>query len=121
MTAQEHAELVNRILIEYGSRPDLRLWKQASGVALTMDGKRKFRFGVKGWADIGGIRSDGVVVQIECKTGAAVQSKSQTNWQAMIERMGGVYIVARKVSDVDRVLVHPGPARPQEPATEGGD
>ncbi len=54
--------------------------------------------GIKGQADINGIMKvgpTGIRLEIEIKTGDAVQSKEQKNWQKMITNLGGIYIVAR--------------------------
>ena len=71
-------------------------------------------FGVNGMADIGGIWQgprdnwmdelcdpDGVRLEIEVKSETGKQSPEQVKYQAMIERFGGRYILARSVEDVD--------------------
>ena len=62
------------------------------------------RFGVPGQADISGILSDGRRLEIECKTSTGRQSAKQRAWQRMIEKYGGVYILARSVEDVSACL-----------------
>ena len=58
------------------------------------------KFGVNGQADISGIMSDGKRLEIEVKSERGRQSKAQKAFQRVIERMGGVYILARCVEDV---------------------
>lgn len=52
-------------------------------------------FGLKGSADISGIIQGGIRLEIECKTGLARQTEDQVRFQQMIEKFGGIYIVAR--------------------------
>ena len=103
MTQSEHGILVNDILREFGSRPDIRLWKQATGAARTKTGA-VLKFGIKGQADISGITDTGQRIEIECKTGKGRLSKEQKRWRAMIEKFGGVYVLARSVEDVEREI-----------------
>lgn len=118
--ARAHADLVSRILAACGARADCRLWSNNTGYArgLTHDGIIKF--GLKGSADILGIGGGriskldpeikplGVFLAIEAKTGNARQSTHQKSFQAMVERFGGFYLVAKSPEDVtewlDRVL-----------------
>lgn len=96
--------LLSAILLEFGSRPDCRLWRQNTGAARTSTGAL-VRFGVPGQADISGILApSGRRIEIETKTARGRQSQAQKKWQAMIEKFGGVYVVARSVEDVRRVL-----------------
>lgn len=78
------------------------MWKQTTGVA--KQGDRYIRFGLKGSADITGILKDGRRIEIECKSGAARQSKDQQSYQKMIEKFGGVYLVVRSVEDANNQL-----------------
>jgi hypothetical protein len=95
--------LVADILLAIGSRPDVRVWKNATGVAKIDD--RVIKFGLKGSADILGILApSGRFLAIECKVGRDTQSPYQKNFQLMIETMGGLYILARSVSDVKTAL-----------------
>jgi hypothetical protein len=61
------------------------------------------RYGVPGQSDIGGVYTHngiGVVLQIEVKAARGRVAPEQTKWLAMIERMGGIAVVARSVDDV---------------------
>lgn len=94
-----HQDLVDAILLRHGARSDLTLWPRNTGKVQTIDG-RWVTFGMKGAADIEGIYSPcqhirGHHVEIEVKTGKAVQTKQQRRFQLMIDRRGGTYIVAR--------------------------
>lgn len=95
----EHTRLVNAILLKIGSHPDVRLWKQTTGMGRSLTGNTPIRFGLEGSSDLIGILMTGRFLAIEVKTGNARQSKVQRNFQRMIERFGGLYILARSVSD----------------------
>jgi hypothetical protein len=75
------------------------VWKNFTGVARSMDGKRVIKIGNPGAPDIMGLWR-GRFIGIEVKSGAATQSNDQKLWQKMIETYGGVYIVARNLEDV---------------------
>lgn len=90
----EHQKLVDDILYYVGSTPMARVWKQVNGLFRTVHGERVVCVGVEGSADVSGILLDGRRLEIEAKTGKAVQTKEQKTYQAMIEKFGGVYILA---------------------------
>jgi hypothetical protein len=58
------------------------------------------KFGKRGSSDLLGITSDGKMLCIEGKTGKATQSSVQKNFQKMIEKFGGRYIVAKSSQQV---------------------
>ncbi len=95
----EHSALVNEILLTFGSRHNLTLWKNATGAVKI--GERFLRFGMKGSPDILGIGDGGVFIGIEVKTGNARQTPEQKLFEAMVFRRRGVYILARCVEDVE--------------------
>lgn len=105
-------DLIKSILHEFGSWPTLRLWRANVLVARTRTGQ-VVRAGVVGQADISGIRDTGQRIEIECKVGRGQQTEAQRNWQAMIERFGGLYVLARDVEDVRVALRQPHPAPPR--------
>jgi hypothetical protein len=75
-----------------------KVWPQPTGAAYR-DGEL-IRYGLKGSADISGIlKISGTRIEIEVKTGKAVQQENQRHFQAMILAMGGLYFVARSVED----------------------
>lgn len=98
----EHSKLLNEILLAFGGRQDLTLWKNASGAVKI--GDRFLRFGLKGSPDILGIADGGRFVGIEVKTGTGRQTPEQKLFQAMTFRRGGVYIIARSLDDVEKGL-----------------
>lgn len=98
----------NAILREFGTRRDMRLWRANVGVARIggprSAGGRIVRFGIPGQADLTGILPGGVRLEIEVKGPTGRQSEDQRNFQRMIERFGGVYVLARSVDDVWRAV-----------------
>ena len=97
-------DTLSEILRVIGARSDIRIWRSNSGAATTHRGAL-VRFGVPGQADISGILApSGRRIEIEVKSATGRQTQQQRRFQAMIERMGGVYILARSVGDVLRVL-----------------
>lgn len=98
------SHLVQAILREFGALEGLRIWRANVLVARDHTG-RVVRAGIKGQADISGIRlPGGQRVEIECKAGRRGQTDDQRRWQAMIEKHGGLYILARHVDDVRAAL-----------------
>ena len=96
----------NAILRAFGTRRNLRLWR-ANVLAARM-GDRFVRAGVPGQADLTGILPDGRRLEIEAKSERGQQTEDQRNFQRMIERFGGVYVLARSVEDVQRALQQAG-------------
>lgn len=114
-------ELVQGILLALGSRPDLRVWRQNTGVAwqpITSAGRaalgrlvkgmsghfRPVKYGSPGSADIHGVglvdrtgRPLGRFLAVEAKTEDGRQSEEQRNWEAMVVRHGGLYVLAHSV------------------------
>jgi hypothetical protein len=95
-------QLQQAILRVFGTRADLRLWRANVGVARI--GRRVVRFGVPGQADITGILPNGRRLEIEVKAPDGRQSEDQRNFQRMIERFGGLYVLARSVEDVAKAI-----------------
>lgn len=96
------ASVINEIFRALGTRPWLRIWRQNTGGAV-LNG-RFVRFGLPGQADITGILPGGRRLEIECKTRRGRQSKNQKNFQRMIEKFGGIYILARSAAEVEYAL-----------------
>ena len=63
-------------------------------------GARVVRFGVPGQADLTGILPDGRRLEVEVKSATGRQSAAQRDFQNLIERFGGLYVLARSVEDV---------------------
>lgn len=57
-----------------------------------------------GWPDITALLPDGRFCGVECKSAKGRQSKVQKRMQDQIERRGGLYILARRVADVQKEL-----------------
>ena len=94
------SDLIAAILHASAEWPSVRLWRQNTGAARGPGGVY-IRFGVPGQADISGILAPhGQRIEIEAKTKTGRQRPEQKKWQAMIERFGGLYILARSVDDV---------------------
>ena len=93
---------------EFGTLPDCRLWRANVGAARIggprRAGGRVVRFGLPGQADLTGILPGGVRLEIEVKSREGRQTREQRAFQRMIERFGGVYVLARSVQDVWRAI-----------------
>lgn len=82
----------------------MRIWKNNTGKALTLDTQRIISYGLKGSADIIGIIKPGTFLAIEVKSGDAKQTSQQKNFAKMVTDLGGIYILARSVQDVHAAL-----------------
>lgn len=112
---REHV-IQNAILRAYGTRPDMRIWRMNTGAAKFSG--RLVQFGVPGQADLTGILPVevtcprcmeliarlGVRLEIEVKSETGRQEEEQRNYQAIIERFGGLYVLARSVEDVRNAI-----------------
>lgn len=97
------AQIQYDILIAWGAHPRLRIWRQNTGAA-KINGSW-VKFGVKGCPDILGLMApSGRLLGIEVKTATGKQSDDQKRFQAILEKWGGLYVLARSVGDVDRAL-----------------
>jgi len=97
-------DLIAAILIRYGSDPRVRIWR--ANVLVAKDSKgRVVRAGIPGQADISGLLAPtGRRIEIECKSPTGKQRDDQARWQAMIESLGGLYVLARSPHDVEAAL-----------------
>ena len=77
-------------------------WRQNTGAMVgEYNGKKRFlRFGKQGGGDITGILSDGRRCELEVKGPGGKQSPAQKEFQAMIEKNHGVYMLVRSVNDL---------------------
>lgn len=103
-SVRRESSIQSEILAWLGSRPWCRAWRQVTGTYLTPDGRHVVRAGLIGSADISGILHDGRRLEVEVKSARGTQSKQQKAFEAMVKRMGGVYVVARSVDEVRAAL-----------------
>lgn len=100
------------ILATLGARPDVRLWRQNAGMAVPLEELKRaqrngrkpvpVRYGVNGCGDLSGVlmvSGLGIRLEVEVKAANGRQSDDQKRFQAMIERFGGIYILARSVEE----------------------
>ena len=96
------------ILRLYGAHPRIRLWRANAGralVATAAGGLRSMQVNIPGCPDlIGWIAPEGRFLGIECKGDRGKLRPEQASFRDRLEKDGGLYIVARSVEDVDRVL-----------------
>jgi len=101
--AVSEAQVQFQILSLWGAHPRLRIARMNTGAAVLKG--RFVRFGVPGTADIVGlIAPTGRMLQIECKAARGKQRDAQLVMQRVVTAMGGLYIVARRIEDVDEAL-----------------
>lgn len=103
------AEILQAAILRLGQRSDVRLWRQNTGTARSMDGKRVIKFGVAGGGDASGIVAPfGTRLEVEAKTKTGRPEASQLAFEAMIKAFGGIYIRGNDVdqieAELDRVL-----------------
>lgn len=94
-----HGELVNMVLVRF-SKPQLRVWKNVTGMFESPNGM-KVHVGLKGSADILGIRNDGKMICIEIKVGHDTQKQDQRSFMNMIRLMGGIYTIVHDTDDLE--------------------
>lgn len=112
-------KLTAELLIEIPKTlPACRVWRQNTGggvgmstvrqsIALLRSGNvrdaiqllssRPIKWGIEGAGDISGVGPVGIRIELEVKAGNDRLSDEQRAFGAMIERAGGVYVVARDV------------------------
>jgi hypothetical protein len=102
----------NSCLLEVGSRPDVLAWRQHVGKYRAINQPELVvSIGVPGMADIGAVvavtidasmvgKTVGVYVGAEVKTATGRQRPGQADWQAALERRGGIYGVVRSPEDM---------------------
>ena len=102
------AALQREILRRFGCRPDVRLWRANAGRALVPTangGLRPIQVNLPGCPDlIGFLAPSGRFLGIEVKAPGGTLRESQLAFAEVLRRMGGIYIVARSVEDVERLL-----------------
>lgn len=99
MTSPDYeSDVLAEVLLAVGARRDVRVWRANTGAARTRSG-RLIRFGIRGQADILGLTSSGRFLAIECKSATGRLSPAQIAFCDMVERFGGIYIVARSAQE----------------------
>jgi hypothetical protein len=107
------------IAIAWGSHPRVRFARCNTGVGWFENGEPAcrcpehghtgaypVRFNPKGTADlVGVIAPTGRLLMIEVKGPKGTQSDDQKRMMRVVRAMGGVYVVARSVAEVDAVLI----------------
>lgn len=93
------ADIQAAVLRVLGARPDLRLWRANSGAAIDPRTGRMVRFGLQGQADLSGILIGGRRLEIEIKGPRGRQTPEQQHFGAMIQRFGGLYVVAYSLQE----------------------
>lgn len=95
------------ILNAWGAHPRVRFWRQNVGKAYPPGSDRLVTFGVPGCADvIGLIKPTGRFLAIECKRAkGGKQSEDQQRFERVVTAMGGLYVLAKSLEDVDAALI----------------
>lgn len=110
MTAPREAEIQHEILKAWGAHPALRIARVNTGAAMV--GRRLIRFNPPGTADIVGIIAPtGRMLMIEVKSAGGKQRKAQAIMQRIVTTFGGLYVLARSLTDVDVALAAIGVTR----------
>lgn len=98
-----HSVLVNDVLLKIGGLSYCRVFKQHVGTFIIPDTDIRIKIGIRGQSDIYGmLRSNSGIayfLAMECKTGNAVQTKWQKNYEQMVKDMGGIYLLVRDAND----------------------
>lgn len=104
------AFILRDVLAAWGNHPRLRIARINTGAA-KLNGQF-VRFNPPGTADIVGlIAPSGRMLMIECKAPRGAQSPEQVTMQRIVEKFGGLYVLARSVADVDQALAAVGVTR----------
>jgi len=98
------AQVQSEILLGIGRDfpKTVRVWRNNSGAVKV--GNRFIRFGVSGQGDISGILNGGRRLEIEVKSQKGRQSKDQKNFEVMIMKFGGLYLLARDYKFVKKSI-----------------
>jgi hypothetical protein len=99
-----HDILQNQIILALNNTKLCRVWSQPTGAAYREE--KLIKYGLMGCADITGLMIDGRRLEVEVKTGKAMQSEQQKLFERMILSKGGIYFVARSVEDALSSLEH---------------
>src|SRR3990172_551508 len=98
MAKRLESQLLSEILLEFGALPQLTIWRNSVGA--TRVDSRFIKFGLTGSADILGVADGGKFIAIEAKSDTGRLTKEQVVFRRVVERHGGLYILARSCDDV---------------------
>jgi len=107
---QSEAKIQADILERIGHRGDCIIWRANTGGGWVFDrygNATPVTFGVAGQADITGavaVRGAGVRLEIEVKSSTGTQRESQKNYEAWMNRIGAIYILARSAEEAEEKL-----------------
>lgn len=94
----EHA-VQQAILARLGAVPGLLVWRNNTGAVKDARGQL-VRFGVPGSADVFGVSApSGRFVAIEVKSAVGRATELQQRWGAVVQGLGGVYLLVRSVDE----------------------
>lgn len=92
------------ILLALGSRPETRLWRQQAGRVRTCNAHRHcprcryLQLAPAGASDLVGLHR-GQFLGVEVKSAVGRQSKEQSAFERMVRTQGGIYVLARSVTE----------------------
>lgn len=112
-TQDPERKIKAEILLALGSRPDVMVWNNPTGVGRAIDRQHVIKFGCPGSADILGVlaltirpehvgMTIGRALAVEVKTLRGRQRDQQKIWQRCFEERGGLYVLARSVEEAVR-------------------
>ena len=102
--AKSRANALTQAILSYLSFSGVYAWRNNSnGVYDPVKKIYRANTTKKGVGDILGVLPDGRHLEVEVKT-TDRQSEAQKQHEAMVKKMGGVYILAHSVDDVVEVL-----------------
>ena len=116
MAQTPEGKIQNAAFLATGKHPDVLAFRQQSGVFRAMnDNNRVVRVGEPGMADAGMIvpvviepwmvgMTLGAAVQAEFKTRTGRQAERQHDWQAAVQRSGGIYRLVRSADDMQTLI-----------------
>ena len=99
------ARIQHAIHAAVGALPGVRLWRQNAGKVRVCKMHREcphcywMQLAPNGAADLSGLLYDGRRLELEVKTLVGRQRDTQTKWETMIRKFGGVYILSRSPED----------------------
>jgi hypothetical protein len=92
--------------LEYLSYRGIGVWRNNTGAVVSVykGRKRIIRYGKKGSSDIIGLIPGGRFIGVECKQPKEKQTLDQRLFQQFIESLGGLYVLARNLDDIQEAL-----------------